>query len=274
MQDKAYWLLPKGIKDVDYKETFYSNNTAAARRQSVSGSWSVRVCSHFLSGRPRSFWADKMLQWRVIVASWWCVMVVMVVVVKGAPAAGSSHPTTTPHPIEDIVHAVLQSDTVSAMDEAAARLTTAVGQVVDDLGDFVVDRVKDLPQTIKEVSDRVSHAVTEGSERVVIMVKGVRQEMQNHTAGTGNTVTNTVDRVRTAANTSQTLASLQDLQERMTVSLTRIFGSLFVNLDKIDTAMADSIRQFSGGHEEDEGHSSNTRPTAPSAHDNEIKVIF
>lgn len=52
------------------------------------------------------------------------------------------------------------------MDAAAARLTTAVGQVVDDLGDFVVERVKDLPQTIKEVSDRVSHAVTEGSERV------------------------------------------------------------------------------------------------------------
>ncbi|KAK3881074.1 hypothetical protein Pcinc_014470 [Petrolisthes cinctipes] len=248
------------------------------------GKWRVRVCSRFLSGRPRSLGIDKMLQWRVIVASWWCVMVVMVVVVEGAPAADSSHlhaehrgphpTTTTPHPIEDIVHAVLQSDTVSAMDAAAARLTTAVGQVVDDLGDFVVDRVKDLPQTIKEVSDRVSHAVTEGSERVVIMVKGVRQEMQNHTAGTGNTVTNTVDRVRTAANASQTLASLQDLQERMAVSLTRIFGSLFVNLDKIDTAMADSIRQFSGGHEEDEGHSSNTRPTAPSAHDNEIKVIY
>lgn len=31
-------------------------------------------------------------------------------------------------------------------------------------------------------------------------------------------------------------------EDRVAISLTRIFGSLFVNLDKIDTAVADSIR--------------------------------
>lgn len=50
------------------------------------------------------------------------------------------------------------------------------------------------------------------------MVKGVRQGVENHTDTAGSTVTNTVDRVMTAANTSQTLASLQDLRKLIMIS--------------------------------------------------------
>lgn len=52
------------------------------------------------------------------------------------------------------------------MDEAAARVTNVFGDMIDDLGDFVVQRVKDLPATIKQVSDTVSQAVNEGREQV------------------------------------------------------------------------------------------------------------
>ncbi|XP_045102116.1 uncharacterized protein LOC123498765 [Portunus trituberculatus] len=155
------------------------------------------------------------------------------------------HPATqTPHPIEDIVEAVLTSETVNAMDEAAAKMTTAFGEIIDDLGDFVVARVKDLPDTIKQVSDTVSKAVNDGGEQVVIVVKGVRNRVQNHTASAGTTMVKTVDRVATAANSSRTVASLQDLHQRMAVSFSRILGSLFYNMDEIDTAVADGIRRI------------------------------
>lgn len=54
------------------------------------------------------------------------------------------------------------------MDEAAAKMTTAFGEIIDDLGDFVVARVKDLPDTIKQVSDTVSKAVNDGGEQVSV----------------------------------------------------------------------------------------------------------
>lgn len=54
---------------------------------------------------------------------------------------------------------------MTAMDEAAASMTSAFGEIIDDLGDFVVQRVKDLPETIKQVSDTVSKAVNEGGEQ-------------------------------------------------------------------------------------------------------------
>lgn len=49
--------------------------------------------------------------------------------------------------------------------------------------------------------------------QVVIVVKGVRNRVQNHTASAGTTMVKTVDRVATAANSSRTVASLQDLRE-------------------------------------------------------------
>ena len=60
---------------------------------------------------------------------------------------------------------------MSAMDEAAAKMTTAFGEIIDDLGDFMVQGVKDLPDTIKQVSDTVSKAVNDGGEQVSLAKK-------------------------------------------------------------------------------------------------------
>ncbi|KAK8752990.1 hypothetical protein OTU49_001868 [Cherax quadricarinatus] len=155
--------------------------------------------------------------------------------------------STTPHPVDDLMDALLQSETISAVDEAAARLTSAFGTAVEDLGDFVIGTVKDLPNTIRNLSSTVNKAVADGSERVVIVVKGLRNGVTDTTVEAGQRVTNTVDRVYNAANTSQTVSSFKDLQERIAVTMGRIFATFVFNLDKIDSAMADSIRQASGG---------------------------
>lgn len=65
-----------------------------------------------------------------------------------------------------LLRRVLSSKTLSAVDEAAAHVTNAFGDIIDDLGDFVVQRVKDLPDTIKQVSDTVNKAVNDGREQV------------------------------------------------------------------------------------------------------------
>lgn len=153
--------------------------------------------------------------------------------------------SVTPHPVNDLVDALLKSDTMSAVDEAAARITSAVGEVVEDLGDFVVGTVKDLPNTIREVSTTVNKAMTDGSERVEIIVKRFRTRLVNETAVASKSVTNTVDRVHKAANSSQTVDSFMKLQERIAVTMGRIFASFVFNLDKIDSAVADGIRQAS-----------------------------
>ncbi|KAG7166274.1 hypothetical protein Hamer_G011103 [Homarus americanus] len=120
-------------------------------------------------------------------------------------------PSSTPHPMEDIVDAVLTSETMAAVDEAAARVTTAIGGVIDDLGNFVVNSVKELPDAIREVSEKVNQAIAEGGEQVVIIVKGVKTKVTNGTAT--RTVTNTVDRVFQVANSSQTASSFKDLRK-------------------------------------------------------------
>lgn len=61
---------------------------------------------------------------------------------------------------------MISSKTVAAIDEAAAQVALLFGDVVEDVGDFVVDTVQDLPQTIDRVSQRVGDAVESGNERV------------------------------------------------------------------------------------------------------------
>lgn len=186
------------------------------------------------------------------------------------PDPNPSQSAQAPHPIEDIVDAVLTSETMTAMDEAAASMTTAFGEIIDDLGDFMVQRVKDLPDTIKQVSDTVSKAVNDGGEQVVIVVKGVRRRMQNGTAVAGTTVVNTVDKMADAANSSKTVASLQDLHQRMAVSFSRIIGSLFYNMDEIDTAVADGIRRITTASNP---HALYEDIHRPSSQQNEVEVV-
>ncbi|XP_050720816.1 uncharacterized protein LOC127000798 [Eriocheir sinensis] len=193
---------------------------------------------------------------------------------KGLPAEHrqSSTQAQTPHPIEDIMDAVLNSETVSAVDEAAAQVTSVFGEIIDDLGDFVVQRVKDLPDTIKQVSDTVSKAVSDGREQVVIVVKGVRNRVHNHTTAAVPTVVKTVDRVANATTSSKTAASFQDLHQRMAVSLSRIFGSLFYNMDEIDSAMADGIRRITvGDRNSNKADKASSQP--PSQQQNEVEVL-
>ncbi|XP_042887505.1 uncharacterized protein LOC122263208 [Penaeus japonicus] len=143
--------------------------------------------------------------------------------------------------LDATVDAVVNSKTVSAIDEAAAQVALLFGDVVEDVGDFVVDTVQDLPMTIERVSQRVGDAVQDGNERVVIVVKGVKRRAQD----THNATVATVDKVVDAFNTSQVASSFHKLGESIVTSFTRIVGSIFNNMEKIDSAVADSIRRVS-----------------------------
>ncbi|XP_069973054.1 uncharacterized protein [Penaeus vannamei] len=143
--------------------------------------------------------------------------------------------------LDATVDAVISSKTVAAIDEAAAQVALLFGDVVEDVGDFVVDTVQDLPQTIDRVSQRVGDAVESGNERVVIVVKGVKRKVKD----TQNMTMTTVDKVVDAFNTSQVVSSFQKLGETLATSFTRIVGSIFNNMEKIDSAVAHSIRRVS-----------------------------
>ncbi|XP_037801621.1 uncharacterized protein LOC119596444 [Penaeus monodon] len=143
--------------------------------------------------------------------------------------------------LDATVDAVINSKTVEAIDEAASQVALLFGDVVEDVGDFVVDTVQDLPQTINRVSQRVGDAVESGNERVVIVVKGVKRQVKD----TQNMTMTTMDKVVDAFNTSQVVSSFQKLGERLASSFTRIVGSIFNNMEKIDSAVAHSIRRVS-----------------------------
>ncbi|ROT80828.1 hypothetical protein C7M84_000426 [Penaeus vannamei] len=141
--------------------------------------------------------------------------------------------------LDATVDAVISSKTVAAIDEAAAQVALLFGDVVEDVGDFVVDTVQDLPQTIDRVSQRVGDAVESGNERVVIVVKGVKRKVKD----TQNMTMTTVDKVVDAFNTSQVVSSFQKLGETLATSFTRIVG-FFWKWKKLTNKHKASVREY------------------------------
>ncbi|CAL4165961.1 unnamed protein product [Meganyctiphanes norvegica] len=146
------------------------------------------------------------------------------------------------HPVDKFVDRVLSSETASALDSAAARIATVFGDIVDDIGDFVVSSVDDLPETIDRVSQRVNDAVSQNGEKVVIIVKGVRNRVSSARNETAEVAHNTVSKVGNALETSEVLPSLVTLGERLGSTLERIVDSIASNFGDIDKAVAGGIR--------------------------------
>ncbi|XP_066947774.1 uncharacterized protein [Macrobrachium rosenbergii] len=136
----------------------------------------------------------------------------------------------------------LNSRTASALDEAASHLTKAVGGFVDNIGDFVVGTVKDIPSTIEKMTERVGEAVQDGGEQVMIIVKGVKKSSTNSTGSLGSGALHTVDRVFEAVNQSKTATSMQELDKSIRLSIARIGATILANMGNIDQAVANGIR--------------------------------
>ncbi|XP_064122775.1 uncharacterized protein LOC135226990 [Macrobrachium nipponense] len=161
----------------------------------------------------------------------------------------------------------LNSRTASALDEAASHLTKAVGGFVDNIGDFVVGKVKNIPSTIEKMTERVGEAVQDGGEQVMIIVKGVKRPSAFTSASTNSTVSlgsgaggalQTVDRVFEAVNQSKTATSMQELDKSIRLSIARIGATILANMGNIDQAVANGIRVMTrtGNATKTEQHSS------------------
>ena len=64
----------------------------------------------------------------------------------------------------------MTSETVGVLDDITSRFVGVVGNIVDNLGDFVISTVDQLPGTIDTISRTVNSAVADGGEQVSIFL--------------------------------------------------------------------------------------------------------
>ncbi|XP_068210563.1 uncharacterized protein [Palaemon carinicauda] len=155
------------------------------------------------------------------------------------------HRNKDPHPLDvlgEMADTLLKSRTASALDEVASHFTKTLEGFVDNLGDFVVGTVKEIPSTIEKITERVGEAVQDGGEQVMIIVKGVRNSAKNSTTTLGSGPLLTVDKIFDAVNQSKTATSMQKLDDSIRLSIARIGATILANMGNIDDAVANGIR--------------------------------
>ncbi|KAK7070874.1 hypothetical protein SK128_007005 [Halocaridina rubra] len=155
-------------------------------------------------------------------------------------------PATHVDVVAELFDAMFKSETASAIDEAASQIASSFGGIIDNIGEFVVGTVKQIPDTIDMISQGVDAAMKNGEKAVVIVVKGLRDTVQNGTFVPILPSNQTVGQVFTAVNQSRTATTFEELDKRIRFNLGRIGGTVLANVDDIDKAIATSIRRVSG----------------------------
>ncbi|KAL7637362.1 UNVERIFIED_CONTAM: hypothetical protein RMT77_012088 [Armadillidium vulgare] len=148
-------------------------------------------------------------------------------------------------PVDVVMDKVLSSKTMEVVDKAASSMVKLAGGVVEDLGDFFVQTIDQLPKTIEKLSSAVGKAVGERREKVILS-NGSDQNQENIY------LRNSTKKLATAVENSEFNNSLQKLEDAFASLVGKFIGVTYKNANNISTAFNNGIKRITGTNENDE----------------------